>query len=234
MLQSYAGRISVLLCSVVLSMAVAASVVCAAQVDVITIDDPITPVVAEYIIKSIAEAEAADAACLVIMMDTPGGLDLSMRKIIKSIHGSSVPVAVYVGPTGARAASAGAIITIAAHVAAMAPGTNIGAAHPVNLGGGDMGKEMAAKVENDAAAYVESIAEKMGRNKEWAVQAVRESVSISETEALREKVIDLVAADLTALLESIDGRSVETVGGPVTLATAGAQVNRKKMGFREN
>ena len=118
-----------------------------------------------------------------------------MRDIIKRIMASEVPVVVFVGPSGARAASAGALITLAAHVAAMAPGTNIGAAHPVNLGG-KMDETMAAKVANDAAAYIESIAEKRGRNKQWAINAVRESVSISETEALNENVVDLLADDL--------------------------------------
>jgi len=205
-----------------------------ARVDVIRIEDAITPVVAEFIIRSIEQAERESAACLVIEMDTPGGLDVAMRDIIKRIMASEVPVAVYVAPGGARAASAGAIITIAAHVAAMAPGTNIGAAHPVNLGGGDMGKEMAAKVENDAAAYVESIAIKRGRNKDWAIKAVRESVSISESEALKLKVIDCVATDIQSLLSIIDGREVETVSGKKKLATKEALINYRKMGIREN
>ncbi|MFC1590980.1 nodulation protein NfeD [Thermodesulfobacteriota bacterium] len=203
------------------------------QVDVITIAEPITPVIAEYIIKCINEAEETDAECLVVMLDTPGGLDLAMRDIIKKMLSSRVPVIVYVAPGGARAASAGALITIAAHVAAMAPGTNIGAAHPVNLGGGQMDKEMSAKVENDAAAYIESIAAKRGRNKEWAIKAVRESVSISETEALQIQVIDLVAADLTALLLAVDGRQVETDSGIKVLATEGVSITTKKMGIRE-
>jgi membrane-bound serine protease (ClpP class) len=206
----------------------------AGSIDVIKIDDPITPVVAEYIVKSIEEAEQASAECLIIQMDTPGGLDLSMRSIIKRILAAEVPVVVYVSPGGARAASAGAIIAIAAHIAAMAPGTNIGAAHPVNLGGGDMGKEMAAKVENDAAAYVESLAVKRKRNKDWAIKAVRESVSISEEEALKEKVIDLIAPDINSLIADINGREVETAQGLKKLQTTGLTVNYKKMGMREN
>jgi len=204
----------------------------AAQIDVVEINDPITPVVAEYIVRSISEAGRDRAQCLIIQLDTPGGLDLAMRDIIKAIISSEVPVVVFVGPGGARAASAGALITLAAHVAAMAPGTNIGAASPVNLGG-QMDETMAAKVSNDAAAYIESIAEKRGRNKEWAVSAVRESVSISETEALNENVIDLIAEDLGDLIRKIDGREVEMPSGPVTLETEGAAVNRKTMGFRE-
>ncbi len=212
----------------------AASVAGSKTIDVIEIDDPITPVVSEFIAKSIAEAEETSAECLVIKLDTPGGLDLAMREIIKNIFSSSVPVVVYVSPSGARAASAGAIITLAAHVAAMAPGTNIGAAHPVNLGGGDMGREMSEKVENDAAAYVESIAVKRKRNKEWAVKAVRESVSISEEDALKKHVIDLISPDLLTLIEDIDGREVETSLGLRKLNTKEAAINYKKMGVREN
>jgi membrane-bound serine protease (ClpP class) len=166
-------------------------------------------------------------------MDTPGGLDLSMRSIIKEMMKSDVPVIVYVSPSGARAASAGTLITIAADIAAMAPGTNIGAAHPVSLGGGKMDDEMAAKVENDAAAYAESIATKRNRNKEWAVQAVRESVSITETEALKKNVIDLIASDLDDLLSQIDGREIKTSAGVKKLSTKNIALDRTEMGFRE-
>jgi len=146
---------------------------------------------------------------------------------------SDVPVIVYVSPGGARAASAGALITIAADIAAMAPGTNIGAAHPVSLGGGKMDDEMAEKVENDAAAYAKSIATKRNRNKEWAVQAVRESVSITETEALKKNVIDLIASDLDDLLSQIDGREIKTSVGVKKLATKNIALDRTEMGFRE-
>ena len=203
-------------------------------IDVIEINDPITPVISEFIIKSIEEAEADLSECIIIQLDTPGGLDLSMREIIKKILSSKIPVVVYVSPSGARAASAGAIITIASHIAAMAPGTNIGAAHPVNLGGGDMDKEMSEKVENDAAAYVESIAVKRKRNKEWAVKAVRESVSISETQALSKNVIDLISNDIQTLKFDLDGREVETSVGMKKLVTKEAAINCKKMGVREN
>jgi membrane-bound serine protease (ClpP class) len=203
------------------------------QVDVITIDGIIDPVDAEFITKTIESSTAAGAECLIIQMDTPGGLDLAMRSIIKEMMRSDIPVIVYVSPGGARAASAGALITIAAHIAAMAPGTNIGAAHPVALGGGKMEDDMAAKVENDAAAYAESIATKRNRNKEWAIKAVRESVSITENEALEIKVIDLVAANVNDLLAQIDGREVKTEAGVKTLNTKDSTVNYIEMGLRE-
>ena len=199
----------------------------------IEIHDPITPVISEFIIKSIAEAEKSRAQCCVIQLDTPGGLDSAMRDIVKKILSAEVPVVVYVTPSGARAASAGAIITLAAHIAAMAPGTNIGAAHPVMIGIGDTSKEMAAKLENDSAAYAESIAEKRKRNTEWAIKAVRESISVSETEALSRGVIDLIATDMNALLAAIDGREIETAAGKNKIATKGAQVLKLEMGLRE-
>jgi membrane-bound serine protease (ClpP class) len=203
-------------------------------IDVINIADPITPVVAEFIIRCIDEAEDKSAECIIIQMDTPGGLDLAMREIIKKMLASEVPVVVYVSPGGARAASAGAIITIAAHIAAMAPGTNIGAAHPVSLGGGQMSKEMSEKVENDAAAYVESIAVKRKRNKEWAIKAVRESVSISGEEALKIQVIDFLSPNIETLISDINGKEVETSKGMKKLQTAGVTIQYKKMGVREN
>jgi len=203
------------------------------QVDVVTIDGVIDPVHAEFITKIIKSSTAAGAECLIIQMDTPGGLDLAMRSIIKEMMRADIPVIVYVSPGGARAASAGALITIAAHIAAMAPGTNIGAAHPVALGGGKMDEEMAAKVENDAAAYAESIATKRNRNKEWAIKAVRESVSITETEALKVKVIDLIAENVNDLLAQIDGQEVKTEAGVKTLDTKNSTVNYIEMGLRE-
>jgi membrane-bound serine protease (ClpP class) len=200
---------------------------------VIKINDVITPAVAEFISRSIEQATKENASCLIIQMDTPGGLDLSMRDIIKDIMNAEIPVIVYVGPSGARAASAGAIITIAADVAAMAPSTNIGAAHPVAVGGGKMDRTMAEKVVNDAVAYVKSIAQKKGRNVDWAVRAVRDSVSIPETEALKLKVIDLIAKDLNELLEKIDGKTVEKPKGPIKLATKGLKIKELEMGFRQ-
>ncbi|MEI6128019.1 MAG: nodulation protein NfeD [Pseudomonadota bacterium] len=206
----------------------------AKNIDAVRIDDPITPVIAEFIIQCIEEAEEQKAECLIIEMDTPGGLDLAMRDIIKKILSSSVPVVVYIAPGGARAASAGAIIAIASHVAAMAPGTNIGAAHPVNMGGENMGKEMAAKVENDSAAYAETLAVTRKRNKDWAIKAVRESVSISAEEALKIHVIDCIASDMQKLIAALDGREVETAQGKLKLQTKGLAVVQKKMGIREN
>ncbi|MBI5816255.1 MAG: nodulation protein NfeD [Nitrospinae bacterium] len=201
---------------------------------VITVNGPISPVSAEYIVKGIQAAEADPAVeTLIIEMDTPGGLDTSMRQIIKEIQRSPKPVVVYVAPSGSRAASAGAFITMAAHVAAMAPGTNIGAASPVNMGGEGMDKTMKRKVTNDAAAYIRSIAEQRGRNADIGEEMVRAGASLSETEAVREKVADLVAEDLPSLLAAINGRTVKTGAGDKTLATAGLEIKRLEMNWRE-
>lgn len=202
------------------------------KVNVITVDSIINPGVADYIIKNIERASQEGAQCLIIELDTPGGLDLSMRSIVKKMLNSTVPIVVYVSPSGARAASAGVLITLASNIAAMSPGTNIGAAHPVTLGGEKLSKEMSEKMTNDAAAYIESIAIKRNRNKEWAINAVRKSISITEQEALRLKVIDLISPSLEKLLEDIDGRSVVTAEGTKILKTKGAKVKRLKMGIR--
>ena len=201
------------------------------EVMVITINGVINPVSAEFIGKSIKKAAEKRIEALVIELDTPGGLDTSMRNIVKDIVGSEVPVVVYVSPSGSRAASAGVFITLAAHIAAMAPGTNIGAAHPVSLGG-KIDKTMAAKVTNDAAAYIRSLAESRGRNAEWAEDAVRKSVSVTESEALKLHIIDLVAPDLKSLLADIDGRKVRTAFGERILHTKNAIVIREEPGFR--
>ncbi len=203
--------------------------------DVITVSSAITPPIAEYIVQSIAEAAKSGAEGLIIRLDTPGGLDLAMRDIAKGILNAPIPVIVYVAPSGARAASAGVIITISAHIAAMAPGTNIGAAHPVGLGiGGGMDKTMSTKVENDAVAYVRGIAKQRGRNEDWVEKAVRKSESIAAEQALRLKVIDFVAEDMNQLLAQADGREVSLVGGKkVVLRTKGAILNEKKMGTRQ-
>ena len=203
------------------------------QVDVIKVNDIISPAIAEFITRSIEEAARNKAQCLVIQMDTPGGLDLSMRDIIKDMMSSDIPVVVYVAPSGARAASAGALITVAADIAAMAPGTNIGAAHPVAMGGGQMSRTMTEKVLNDAVAYVTSIAEKKKRNVQVAVRFVKESVSIPANEALKLKVIDLIASDLNDLLQKIDGKTIEKPLGTIKLSTKGAKVNFIEMGFRQ-
>lgn len=197
-----------------------------------TYEGVINPVAAEYINHVLAVAQEAGAAAVVLRLDTPGGLDTSMRLIIKDITASPIPVIVYVSPSGGRAASAGVFILYAAHIAAMAPGTNVGAAHPVAMGGGEMDAVMKAKVENDAAAYIKSIAEKRGRNAQWAEDAVRKSLSVTEKEALTLKVIDLVAEDLTSLLAAVDGREVVTGAGKVVLRTKGAPVTETVMGWR--
>jgi membrane-bound serine protease (ClpP class) len=210
----------------------AAALAEAPQVEVITYDGVINPVAAEYVTEAIGAAAERRAEALILKLDTPGGLDSSMRTIVKALLASEVPVIVYVAPTGARAASAGVFITLAAHRAAMAPGTNIGAAHPVAMGGGTMDEEMTRKVENDAAAYIKSIAERRGRNVQWAENAVRKSVSATEQEALTLKLIDLVAPDLPWLLDRLDGMEVATAVGTRRLATKGAQVIERPMGRR--
>lgn len=202
-------------------------------VNLIKIEGVINPVAAEFITNGIRTTEEEAAHCLIIQMDTPGGLDTSMREIVKNILNAEVPIIVYVAPAGARAASAGVMITMAAHVAAMAPGTNIGAAHPVALGGGKMSREMTEKVENDAVAYIQSIATKRNRNAEWAGKAVRESVSVKAKEALELKVIDLVCSNLDDLLNQLDGREVEVNGKKVVLATKGAELREREMNLRD-
>ncbi len=202
-------------------------------VDVIVVSEVITPPIAEYVIKSIKNAAETGAEAIVIQLDTPGGLDLAMRDIIKEMLNASVPVVVYVSPSGARAASAGVLITISAHVAAMAPGTNIGAAHPVAMGLGKADETMMEKVENDAVAYGRGIAEQKGRNADWVEEAIRKSVSVTAEEALKLKVIDVIAADMNDLLAKIDGREVKLVSGTKVLKTKGAEINKLEMGFRE-
>ena len=197
------------------------------------LDGPIGPMTGEFVGRAVDQAESEEAVCLVIEMDTPGGLDLAMRLIVKRILTAEVPVVVYVSPSGSRAASAGAFIAIASHVAAMAPGTNIGAAHPVQVGGAISDSTMADKATNDAAAYIRSLAEKRGRNAAWAETAVRQSTSITAREALEQNVIDLMAPTVAALLDSIDGRQVEVLSESRTLETADARIVTIEMGFRE-
>src|SRR5207302_2108901 len=196
-----------------------------------TYEGVINPVTAEYFNRVLTDAQEAGATAVVLRLDTPGGLDTSMRLIIKDITASPIPVIVYVAPSGARAASAGVFILYSAHIAAMAPGTNVGAAHPVAMGGGEMDAVMKAKVENDAAAYIKSIAEKRGRNAQWAEDAVRKSVSVTEREALSLKVIDLIADDVPSLLAAVDGREVVTGAGKVVLRTKGARLKEIAMGW---
>ena len=201
------------------------------EVMVITINGIINPVSAEYIGKNIRKANEKRVEALIIELDTPGGLDTSMRDIVKNIIGSEVPVIVYVSPSGSRAASAGAFITLAAHIAAMAPGTNIGAAHPVGIGE-KMDKTMAEKATNDAAAYIKSLAERKGRNAKWAEDAVRKSISATESEALKMHVIDLITKDINSLLSDIDGKNVQTASGEKVLRTKNAIVTREEIGIR--
>ena len=189
------------------------------EIRLVKVADAIGPGVAEFIKDSIATAEDEQAACVIIQLDTPGGLASAMRDIEMAILASRVPVVVYVSPSGARAASAGVMITLAADIAAMAPGTNIGAAHPVGAGGREIEEKMSEKVVNDMVAHARSVAASKGRNADWVEKAIRESVAITETEALEQNVIDLVAKDLDDLIAQIDGREV---AGKGTLDLEGA------------
>jgi membrane-bound serine protease (ClpP class) len=192
----------------------------------------IDPITAQYVENSLATAN--DAQLVVISLDTPGGLDTAMRTIVQAILNADVPVAVFVEPSGARAASAGVFITMAAHVAAMAPGTNIGAAHPVALGNeGEMPDTMQDKLTNDAVAYLQSIAQQRGRNVEWAEKAVRESASLTAQQALEQRVVDIIANDLTDLLAQLDGRALTTRRGEVTLAVAALPIEERPMTWLE-
>lgn len=206
------------------------------HLDVLRVKGAINPVVAGYISRGIELAEREGALAVVIEMDTPGGLDTSMREIIQRIVSARVPVIFYVSPPGARAASAGAFIAMAAHVTAMAPNTAIGAAHPVaagSIGGEQVSGEMLEKATNDAAAYIRSLAQERHRNPEWAERAVRESISANEREALQLGVVELVAPDLASLLSQLQGRSVKLATGSVTFETRGAQIRYLDMGLIE-
>lgn len=248
----------------------------AAHVNVIELDNQIiNPVTQQYIVDAIGRSETDGAVCLVILLDTPGGLLESTRTIVKRIMNAKVPVAVYVAPSGSRAGSAGVFITLAAHVAAMAPSTNIGAAHPVVVGegGGPVKKlirritravedeeapkgkrasrdksatpveeevveetqsdPMSEKIINDTVAWITTIAKARGRNEEWAKQAVTQSFSVTETDAVKEHIVDLIAVDLPDLLAKIDGRTVELTGVPVELSTKGAAIVHLPMTTRQ-
>ena len=204
----------------------------AQTVVVAKLDGTINPAAADYIGRSIERARELDAECVIITLNTPGGLLKSTRVIVSTILESEVPVVVYVAPGGSQAASAGVFITLAATVAAMAPGTNIGAATPVGLEG-QMDSTMSTKATNDAAAFIRTIAEKRNRNVEWAEEAVRKAFSITETEALAQNVVDLVAKNQEDLLAQLNGMVVETPKGTVTLETEGATVVSLEMDFSE-
>jgi membrane-bound serine protease (ClpP class) len=202
----------------------------------ITIDGVINPVATEYILESIEKAEEANVQLLIIEMDTPGGLMVSMHDIVKGILGADVPVAVYVSPSGSRAGSAGVFITIAAHIAAMAPGTNIGSAHPVQMGGGgakDTTQVMEEKIINDAVAHIRSVAEKRRRNADWAESAVRESANITEKEALNLNVVEYVVPTVDSLLIAIHGKEVEVLSGKRILDTQNARIESYEMNWRQ-
>jgi len=209
----------------------------APRVDVAVISGMIGPVSSQFIEEYMASANSAGADLLIIQLDTPGGLLTATRELVKMLLGSRTPVAVYVAPSGSRAGSAGVFITLAAHIAAMAPGTNIGAAHPVSVGmggGGDSTSVMEDKIVNDTAAFIKTIANQRDRNVAWADSAVRYSVSITETEALERGVIDLVAPSVEALVDSLDGRVVKlSATDSVTLELAGAMIVTHEYNWRD-
>ena len=205
----------------------------APHVDLIVIDGSINPAVDDFIRESINRAKSSEARALVIQLDTPGGLLSSTRTIVKEMLSAKIPVMVYVSPSGAGAGSAGVFITMAAHIASMAPATNIGAAHPVAGGGQEVKGVMGEKIENFTASFSETIAQKRGRNTEWAIEAVRRSVSITETDALKKKVIDIIAKDIDDLLRQADGRKVDLDGRMTTLSFKGVNVVRHEMSLKQ-
>jgi membrane-bound serine protease (ClpP class) len=200
---------------------------------VIDVDSSINPAVADFIEESIDVVERENARALVIQLDTPGGLLSTMRRIVKDLMSSPVPVIVYVAPSGASAASAGTFVTIAANIAAMAPGTTIGAAHPIEMGGPEEKGVAATKIENYAVSLARTIAEQRGRNQAWVEKAVRQSASIGDREALQLHVIDIVAPDLSDLLRQASGRQVAIGERHVTLNLEGAPIERREMTLKE-
>src|SRR5579864_8551706 len=204
------------------------------HVDLIAIDGPINPAAADFIDDSIKRASTDGADALVIELDTPGGLLTSSQQIVKSLLNAAVPVIVYVAPAGSSAASAGTFITEAANIAAMAPGTTIGAAHPVEMTGGNVEGALGTKIENYTASFARTIAQQRGRNEQWMEDAVRKSSSIDQRQALKLHVIDIVASDLSDLLAQASNREVTVAGGrKVKLQVAGAEVRTFEMRFGE-
>ena len=204
-----------------------------AVVRVVNFNGTINPASANYLHSALKDAVDDGAECVIITLNTPGGLLSSTRDIVSDLLTSPIPVIVYVSPSGAQAASAGVFVTLAANYAAMAPGTNIGAAHPVTLEG-QMDSIMLQKSTNDAAAFIRSISEKRRRNITWAEDAVRKSVSISENEALKEHIIDTIAASIPQLLKDLDGKEVETSAGKITLSTQGATIQTIELTTRQH
>lgn len=203
------------------------------HVNVASLEGTVDSMMAQYITRAIDTSVNDGAVALIIEMNTPGGLDSAMRRIITKMLASPIPVVVYVAPSGARAGSAGVFITVAANAAAMAPSTNIGSAHPVSGEGADIQGDLREKITNDAAAYVRTIAEQRGRNPDWAEDAVRKSVNITEKEAVAQRVVDFIAVDIRDVLNQLDGRQVTTAAGKVTLKTAGIGINYLNMNFLE-
>src|SRR6266511_2838503 len=191
---------------------------------VVHLDGSVDPVTAEYVHRVVVAANDQHASLLVLTIDTPGGLDTSMRQMVQDLLNSPVPSVAYVWPPGARAASAGVFVAEAANVVAMAPGTNIGAAHPIEGGGENIPGDLRLKITNDAAAYIAAIAKQRGRNDAWVQEAVRQSVSLDADAAVEQHVADLVAPDLTRVLIAVEGRTVTTANGPVTIHVAGAEI----------
>jgi membrane-bound serine protease (ClpP class) len=223
--------LNIILMSAIL-LSLSTSVYAKNDILVIKINDIISPVSSEFIIENIQLANRQGCSAIIIELDTPGGLETSMRSIVKEINQSVIPVIVYVSPSGARAGSAGVFITMAAHVAAMANGTNIGAAHPVNAGGEKMDKTMNEKITNDSAAFIKSIATNRGRNEKWAEDAVRNSVSITEKDALSNKVIDIIANNMDDLLKQLNNREITVNDKKIILITKDAKIIKEEMGIR--
>src|ERR1700691_5311338 len=246
MMRFRAATLILAILSTIAAMALAAPASAAQRAVVLDVDGAIGPAIADYIVRELQAVNPDDVGLVVLRMNTPGGLDTSMRKIISAILASPVPVATFVAPSGARAASAGTYIAYASAIAAMAPGTNIGAATPVQLsaspimpGAGDEQKPKSQqqqdksdepadtetrKIVNDAVAYIRSLAAINGRNADWAADAVRSATSLPAADALSLHVIDVIAGDIPDLLRQIDGRTVTVAGKPRQLATAGLEV----------